>query len=312
MDTHADSHIRMTWRLALGMAVPIALFILAAFYYWFALADRYVIFLYGHVAQGIPKTEPFDEMTSTRYWMAGLVVTGAVLLLYTGFNGLLGWLGARRQRPYCAPPWWQVWLLCAVPLLIGIPAITMTTNNPTLPPALAAACTAATLLGLAFALWPGAWAAQRPRDLLWLIVDGAGLAPMLLLLHAVELPGRGLSVSMSVAIGAAIGSLATAIAWLGAMTGLRAWRHKTLPPAGALLATGLCLSYLLLPLAHYVLGRPDYRYITSSSNFFAFDAGLQVLVFAIGAAVAYGITQVRKRLPPWLRAEAYHLSSRTK
>ncbi|MCL5995361.1 MAG: hypothetical protein M1546_04810, partial [Chloroflexi bacterium] len=221
MDTHTDSHARTTWRLALGLAVPIALFVLAAFYYWFALADRYVIFLYGHVAQGIPKTEPFDELTSSRYWMAGLVVAGAVLLLYTGLNVLLGRLGARRQHPYCPPPWWQVWLLCAVPLLVGIPAITMSVNMPTLPPALAAACTAATLLGLALALWPGAWAAQRPLDLLWLAVDGAGLVPMLLLLHAVELPGRGLSFSMSAAVGVAIGSLVTTIAWLGAMTGLR-------------------------------------------------------------------------------------------
>ncbi len=29
-------------------AAPIVLFILGAFYYWFAIADRYAIFLYYH------------------------------------------------------------------------------------------------------------------------------------------------------------------------------------------------------------------------------------------------------------------------
>ena len=65
----------------------------------------------------------------------------------------------------------------------------MTLNTPTLPLRLASACVIATLAGLALALLPGEWAARRPANLLWLALDGMGLAPILLLLRSVELPG---------------------------------------------------------------------------------------------------------------------------
>ena len=58
-------------------AVPISLFVLGISYYWFAVADRYAIFLYGHLG-----ATPFDEVTSSRYWMGGLVAAGFVLLGY--------------------------------------------------------------------------------------------------------------------------------------------------------------------------------------------------------------------------------------
>jgi hypothetical protein len=308
--THMSREMRMEkvwyssdparWRLALAGAFLISLFVLGAFYYWFAVADRYVVFLYGHVATGIPRTEPFDEITRSRYWMSGLVVSGAVMVIYTGLNWVLGRVGAWCQRDYGPPPWWQVWALGAIPLGVGIPLITMTVNLPTLPPALAAACVGATLVGLALALLPGSWAAQHPLDLLWLAMDGAGLMPVLLLLRVVELPGRRLSIGASVAAVLALGSLLAAAGWLGVMTGLRAWRRKPLPSAGALFAAGLCASYLLLPLAHYLLGKPAYRYITTASNFFAFNMGLQILILIAGAGIAIGVTHIRKRLPPWL------------
>lgn len=283
------------WRRALRDAVPITLFIVGAFYYWFALANRYVIFLYGHVAHGIAKTEPFDVMTSSRYWMAGLVATGAVLLLYSGFYWLLGLLSRRRDHAISPPPWRQVWLLCALPLAAGIPLITMTVNRPTLPPMLAAACVVSTLVGLAFALWPAAWAVQHPLDLLWLGVDGAGLMPILLLLRVIELPGRGVSVSGPVAVFVAVGSIVGAIGWLWVMTRLRAWRGKTPPGAGALFASGMGSSYLLLPLLHYLLGKPDYRYITAASNFFAFNWMLQLLIFILAGSLALGVNARRHK-----------------
>jgi len=50
--------------------------VLALFYYWFVVANRYVIFLYMHL-----DATPFDERTRSRYWMAGLVATGHRLFL---------------------------------------------------------------------------------------------------------------------------------------------------------------------------------------------------------------------------------------
>jgi hypothetical protein len=287
------------WGPALAAAVPIVLFVLALFYHWFAVADRYAIFLYGHSAPGIPSAQPFDAMTRSRYWMAGLVASGAVMVIYTAANWVLGRITDRRGQHYRPPAWWRVWGLCALPLIIGIPAITLTRNTPTLPLELAAACVVATLAGLALALLPGEWAARRPVDLVWLACDGVGLMPILLLLRSVELPGRGVSASMPLAILFATGGWLAGIAWLGVMTGLLARRRRSAPPAGALLAAGLCLSYLLMPLVHHLFATPPgWRYISTASNFFAFSPLLQLAVFAAAAGTAVAATRLRARYLP--------------
>jgi len=208
---------------------------------------------------------------------------------------VLGRWAAHRRRAYAPPAWWQVWVLCLLPLAIGIPLITMTVNTPTLPPALAMLCVAATLAGLALVLWPGAWAAQRPGDLLWLVGDGVGLMPCLLLLRTVELPGRGLAVTVPLAVLAAAGGTLLGIGWLGVMSGLRLWRRTSWPQAHEVWLVGLGLSYLLLPVVHYLLATPPaYRYISTASNFFAFNNGLQVLVFLVAASLAVGVTRLRQ------------------
>jgi hypothetical protein len=269
-------------------AIPVTLFILALFYYWFAVADRYAVFLYNHRLAG--PAGPFDDITIGRYWMSGLVADGAVMLLYIAANWLLARVGANDR----APAWWRVWLLCAPLLIVGIPIITMTTNSPTLPPALAAACVVATLAGLAFALMPGALAARQLPDLAWLALDGVGLVPSLLLLRAIELPGRGLAVSASTAYLVAVGSILGGAVWLGAMSVLRVWQRKPSPNAVSVFVAGLCLSYLALPLAHYLFFTPAaYRYIGASSNFFMHNLGLQLVTFLIAAALAFGAARFR-------------------
>lgn len=278
------------WKPALLHAVPISLFILSLFYYWFAAADRHAIFLYGHLG-----ATPFDDVTSSRYWMSGLVASGAVMAMYTLANWLLGRVAASRRRVYCPPAWWRVWALCAAPLVVGIPAITMTLNSPTLPLSNGTACVVAALTGLALALAPGSLAAQRPFDLGWLMLDGVGLMPSLLLLRAIELPSRGL-VSVPVACLAALGGTLAGVVWLGVMTGLRAWRHKSPSSAGTLFVAGLCLSYLLMPLVHHLLFVPsEYRYISTLSNFFAFNIGVQFMAFFVAATLAIGVTRLRRQ-----------------
>ena len=56
MEKRWHSNRRGKWGISLLEAVPISLFVLGLFYYWFAVANRYVIFLYGHTAHGIPQT----------------------------------------------------------------------------------------------------------------------------------------------------------------------------------------------------------------------------------------------------------------
>ena len=279
----------LNWKPALLHAAPISLLVLGVFYYWFAVADRYGIFLYGHLG-----ATPFDEVTSSRYWMSGLVAAGFVMIGYTVANWLLGRIAAWRHLTHSPPAWWQVWTLCAPPLAIGIPVITMTVNWPTLPLSIAAACVVATLIGLALALAPGSLAARRPLDLVGLVLDGAGLMPSLLLLRAIELPAKGL-VSSHTAYLAAFGGTLAGVAWLGIMTGLRAWRHMSPPEAGKLFVSGLCLSYLLMPLVHHLIFTPSsYRYISTASNFFPRSIGAQLMSFLVASVLAVGITRLRR------------------
>lgn len=125
----------LVWRAAPLHALAVVAVMLALFSYWFALADRYTIFLYRHdMGPWVPDTSPFSRVTSSRYWMAGLVASGAVLVLYGAANWLLGRLRADYRPPVCR----RVWALCAGPLLVGLPLITLTLNRPTLRPANAA------------------------------------------------------------------------------------------------------------------------------------------------------------------------------
>lgn len=279
-----------SWRQALPYAGAIATIILALFYHWFARANRYVIFLYGHLGAA-----PFDSMTNGRYAMAGLVATGSVLVGWLLWHWFAGRLAALRYRRYVSPAWLQIWLLCLPLLAVGIPLITMTSNQPTLPFSLAALCTGVTLAGLAFALWPGAQIAHHPAACGWLGLYGLGLTPLLLLLRAVELPSRGLATTAH-AWSAAGGSLVTSWLWLALVTRIHTRRAQQAITAPQLFAAGVCVSYLLLPLLHHLFFvPPDYRYITTSGNFFAFNPWMQIATFALAGVTTAWIARGQRQ-----------------
>jgi len=276
------------WRRALLPAVVISAGVSALYVYWFAVADRYAVFLYDHLGAG-----PFDPVTTSRYWMCGLVAGGMVTVLYTPLQALLGWLARRTGREAEVPDPVRVWALCAIPLTAVIIIVTMTMNAPTLSAGQAIGCAAATVVALALALAPAHWAAARPADLAWLAADGLGLVPVLLLLRVVELPAQGL-VPRPLAVGVAAGSVVASLAWLAVMTLLRAWRHRPRPAAPAVLLAGLSISYLLLPLAHHLLATPPgYRYISTSANFFPSSLGLLAASLGLAALMAAGASRVR-------------------
>jgi hypothetical protein len=128
----------------------------------------------------------------------------------------------------------------------------------------------------------------------WFILDGLGLVPVLLFVRAIELPGQGL-VRVPVAVIIAGGGFLAGCLWLSLMTGLQAWRRQLLLKADVILVSGLCLSYLLLPLIHHLLFvPPDYRYISTASNFFAFHFGIQLLTFLLALLLALAITHWRR------------------
>ncbi|OGO06124.1 MAG: hypothetical protein A2Y73_05770 [Chloroflexi bacterium RBG_13_56_8] len=287
------------WRSALFHAVPLTALILYLLYHWFAIADRYIVFLYYHdMGPLYPDTSPFSAVTSSRYWMAGLVASGAAMMLYTFENWLLG----RIIRSYRPPTWWRVWALCAVPLVIGIPSITMNVNQPTLPLSNALQVTCTTLIGLALATLPGKVAASQPNKLLPLAVDGWGMMLVMLSLVGVELLSRrrsngGIWWVQIMALGIVGGG-----ALLLATTALHVWRGWPALSARSVFLAGACEAYLLMPLLHHVSFSNRYYYITDKDNFFASRIGVQLIIWLIAAGLAWGITRLRPRLVTRFRA----------
>lgn len=271
-------------------ALAVSTIVIRLFYYWFAQADRYVIFLYNHAG-----ATPFDDRTVSRYWMSGLVTGGIVLVGYSGINWLLGRLGGLFYKKYTPPRWGLVWLLCVIPVSLGIGLITTQLNQPTLPPVLAGWCVAATLLALGPALYLGSMTAQAWVNLVWLLLVGAGLTPALLLLRAVELPAQGI-LSPVPAYGIAIGGTGLGLVWsIGLIRVQSRWLAGFRPgSAGQFLAAGISISYLLLPLTHYLFAS-SIRYMSVADNFFARSWLLQGVVFLIAIGLAFGLERLYQR-----------------
>ncbi|MHB1295513.1 MAG: hypothetical protein ACYC4R_11020 [Anaerolineae bacterium] len=279
------------WLAAGTHALPVTLIVLGLFVYWFGLADRYAVFLYGHL-----DATPFDAVTSSRYWMAGLVAGGIVLVLYTLTNLLAGAIARLAHRTYAPPTAWRVWRCCAPAVAIGVTAITMSMNAPTLPLGLALACATSTLAGLILGLLPGAWAATRPRALL-------GLVPVLALTRALELPAQGI-LDPGIAAGIVAGCLLGGAVWLAIMGWIRARLRASVPASLAVFVAGLALAYPLAALLHHVFFTPaDYRYITTARNLSpesplllaASWAAAGLLAWAAAGLLAWGATSLRHR-----------------
>ncbi len=266
---------------------------LALFYYWFAVADRYKVFLYYH--DFVSDTSPFSEVTSSRYWMTGLVAGGMVMVLYSGVS----WLLRRLVRGYNPPAWWRVWMIGSVPLLVGILLITMTANTPTLPASKAVQVTLVAVAGTGLALWPGKIAAARPRRLFLLCVDGWGMAAVLFIISMLERFERISEIRGGWPLFVFVGSLTGAVVLLLGTSGIRIWRRASIPSAVELFLSGICIAYLLLPMIHHLCMTDGYYYITDSDNFFPKSWWFRGVGWLIAVMVAVGVTRLRTSLARW-------------
>ncbi len=258
--------------------------------YWFAVADRYVVFLYYHdMGPLVPDTSPFSTTTSGRYWMTGLVLGGLVMVLYGTVNFGFG----RLLRSYRPPEWWRVWLLCALPLAAGIPLITMTANQPTLPADLALTTAFVALAGLALALLPGRLAAEQPGETILLSLDGLGFMMILLNGVGLERVSDWLARGRIIYIWSMVLATIIGLGLLTLVTLFRIWQRQPDPGPASLFLAAICVSYLLTPLVHYVSFTDGYYYITTADNFFARNAWLQIALWLLAAALATGISKGR-------------------
>jgi hypothetical protein len=287
------------WQGALLFAIPMVAFIIFLFYTWFAVLDRYFIFLYFHDMGPGFDTTPFGWVTASRYWMSGLVAAGAVMVPYIAIHFVLG----RVVKAFQAPEWWRVWILCALPLSMAIPAIVMTVNDPVLPLANAVQVTSVTLMGLALAVVLGQVAATRPLAYILLMLDGFALACLLIALPSLEDYPRWLARGSTTYIYMHLAMVAACVVLLMIMTGgYYAWRRAEVPDAVSWFIAGLDVSYLFLPLYHHLFlckddgtwTDPDYfAYISDADNYFARSPLVQIGVWVAVALVVLGLTRLR-------------------
>jgi hypothetical protein len=278
---------------SLIFGLPVAALVLAMLYYWFAVADRYIVFLYNHdMGPVVPDTSPFSRVTASRYWMASLVACGFILVIYTAVN----WLAGRLQPGYAPPPWQAVWLVCAPLFIVFIPLITMSVNDPVLPWPYAALVTTAALIGVALSLMPGEMAAREPRNLLWLAADGWGLAFVLMTLAQIDDVGRWLNEGVDWRVLLSLVIIGLGVGWLLLLTAVRYWRGVFIGDFTSLAAAAACMAYLFLPLLHYIIGTDGYFYITDSDNFMAGTILMQLLAWLVTALIIWALIALRARL----------------
>jgi hypothetical protein len=271
----------------------VALLFLGLIYYWFVIADRYIVFLYNHdMGVVVPDTSPFSRVTSSRYWMASVVASGFILVIYTAVN----WLVGRLRANYAPPPWQYVWLVCAPLFLLFIPVITMTANSPVLPWSYAVLVTAAALIGVALALIPGDLAARKPWDLTWLAGDGWGLAFILITLTQLDDISRWLVGGLDWRTVLSLIIITLGIGWLLLLTAVRYWRAVFVGDFVSLAIAVVCITYLFLPLMHYLVGTDGYFYITDSDNFMAGTIVMQLAAWAFTALIIWSLLALRWRL----------------
>ncbi|MEL7672273.1 MAG: hypothetical protein AAGU78_00905 [Chloroflexota bacterium] len=291
-----------TWRKSFVFAAPTVALLLALYYHWFATRDRYFIFLYFHdMGPARFDTTPFGWVTVGRYWMTGFVAGGAVMLAYGAANFILG----RIKKGYHAPGWWQVWLLCAIPLVIGIPAIVMTVNDPVLPLRYAAQVTVALLIALVLAVWFGDDAACQPARTILLMVDGVALTALLFVTNGIDdlfggRPGRA-------SVYLVVGLIGLVLLTIGSV--IYTWRRQIRMPTAITLFTAYAsIHYLFFPLYHHLFWSTDegswrdpgyFTYIPSADNYFIFMHSLpaQILIWGVMLLLAFGVTRLRI----WLR-----------
>ena len=284
----------MAWAQPALHGVPVASVVLALYVRWFAVADRYIVFLYYHdMGPRVPDTSPFSRVTSSRYWMAGLVGAGAALAFYSAAS----WAAERLVAGYVVPSWWRVWLLAGITLLIGIPVITMTFGEPVLPLLEAVQTTVAAIAGTAIACASGELAARRPRESVGLALDGLGIMVVLLGGSLIYYPLKRVGLSHDDALRLLpFAGLLAATVWLAVVTLVRGWL-RTPPSSGrALLTSGLAYAYLLMPLLHHIAFTDGYFYITNSDNFFYPPWWRQLGAWLMAIGLAVGARNVRERL----------------
>ncbi len=270
--------------LALLSAISLILFSA-----WFVLQDRRLVFLYGHL-----HATPFDASTLSRYWMAGMVLSGILFISGVAATTFLSKSARQQLLESTRLSLLQMCVAIGVPIFLLI----STRGKPPLPILVSAIVALVALIGvsLAHAAWQEWLENKFQALLLWL--DGFSLIPSLFLLPLViDYYFRKSSISLWVAV-ILLMSLCAGFVWFLIINFLRKkWRIPAPLPHKQILSAYVTV-YLCIPVLHYLTSRKEHLYITESGNFFSSSLLAQAIVFLLSAVFAIFASIWRKSLTP--------------
>jgi len=265
----------------------ISVVVFVFYYLWFVFLDRRLIFLYGHMHH-----TPFDVFTASRHWMTGFVVSGVILILYTGANLFIRKFGYSSQLP----DWKIVWKYSCLILILPLLALLIFTGKPPMPVLLSLWILVVLFTGLRLALYASNFIVTNFRPAIWLFFDGLALMPAFTVLAPSVAYGLRRSLSQGIyIIILPLVVIGLGLFWFWILTLLfKRFKHPY-PSLTDVFLSGLTMSYILLPLVHYVGSRPGYvRYITNSENFIPNSFWLQFVALLVATGMVCIVGRWRK------------------
>jgi len=237
--------------------------VLVLFFYVFVVADRTQIFLYNHLT-----FTPQDYTTQSRYFMAGLVISGFVFVVYLLLRLLV-------RKPINSR---SLLKQITLPISIGILYITLVLGRPTISLPFAVATVASTLIGLTLSFYTAEYLFCQRLQSFRVLPAIIGLVPLLTLFHAVEFYGHLPSITLTRALFVSLGTVGFALVVLGLSNFF--FRHKKIyfPATMPSFALSLWVAYVLMPLVHFLQTPFSSKYFTTADNFLAKNPFLQLII----------------------------------
>jgi hypothetical protein len=258
---------------------------LGIYFYLFGCADRKIVFLYEHLG-----LTPFDRMTTGRYWMTGLVLSGFLTILY-----LITQLILRFTIKPEKISWKTIVKFSVIPLIIGVVLITMTLGEPKLTFLIAISSVLALTIGIAigFSVIDDLIKDYRPTFIY--LICGLGLVPFLLFFRVLELPEKGI-LAMNISVLVIVISIVGGFFWL--LISYRIFKYNR-PRLTNVIKGTLAIGYIGLPLLHYLIATPKgIPYITSADNFFADNMILRITNWILLTLIVFLVDKLTKRTMP--------------
>ncbi len=263
----------------------IALAVLILYAFWFYFLDRRLIFLYGH-----RHATPFDYDTVSRYWITGLVAGGVVFFVTVIFG-----LVSKRLHPNTVPGWKQVWKNTCLLLTAPVLAFLLFAGKPPIPLLLSLWISGILFASLGVALYAGSFVTQRFGQSVWVFFDGLALATVFQLFPLFIDYGLRRGASAFSIIAPAI-IIVICVSWLYVMTYLYKRFGQSFNTPADVFLSGMTTAYLLLPLLHYLISRPNHvRYISNSANFFAGELWIQALAYTVAGVMLWFTGKIRRQ-----------------